>query len=45
MKKSKRNTKLNPCLYEDLIKSENLDPYKALIESSKVLKQTNKYIE
>ena len=42
MRKIKKNHKSNPDPYEDLIRSEQLDPYEALIKSNICLKKNIK---
>ena len=45
MRKSKKNNQSNPEPYEDMIRSEKLDPYEAQIKSNFIIKQSNKCIE
>ena len=45
MRKTKKNYKSNPDPYEDMIRSEQLDPYEALIKSNYCLKKSNKLTE
>ncbi len=42
MRKTEKN---NPEPYEDMIRSQKLDPYEAQIKSSDLLKQNNKPVE
>ena len=42
MRKIKKNHKINPDPYEDLIRLERLDAYEALIKSNDCLKKNNK---
>ena len=39
MKKNKRDKNLIPDPYEDIVKSESLDPYESLIKLNLLLKQ------
>ncbi len=45
MKKPKRNSQINPDPYEDIVRSEKLDAYEALIKYNSPCKKTNKSIE
>ena len=45
MRKTKKNHKSNPDPYKDLIRSEQLDAYEALIKSNILQKKINKLIE
>ena len=45
MRKTKKNYKINPDPYEDMIRSEQLDPYEALIKLNYCLKKSNKLTE
>ena len=45
MRKTKKNYKSNPDPYEDMIRSEKLDPYEALIKLNYCLKKSNKLTE
>ena len=45
MRKTKKNHKSNPDPYEDMIRSEHLDPYEALIKLNYCLKKSNKLTE
>ncbi len=45
MKKLKRNNKSNPDPYEDVLRSEKLDPYESLIKSVEILRQNKEYFE
>ena len=45
MRKTKKNYKSNPDPYEDMIRSEQLDPYEALIKLNYCLKKSNKLTE
>ena len=45
MRKTKKNYKSNPDPYEDMIRSEQLDPYEALIKLKYCLKKSNKLTE
>ena len=42
MRKIKKNPKSSPDPYEDLLRSERLDPYEGLIKSNVFLKENNK---
>tara|TARA_Y100001968_G_scaffold313434_1_gene337656 strand:+ start:488 stop:625 length:138 start_codon:yes stop_codon:yes gene_type:complete len=45
MKKSKKNNQRNPDPYEDIVRLEKLDPYEALIKSTVLHNQNNKFIK
>ena len=45
MRKTKKNDKSTPDPYEDMIRSEQLDPYEALIKSNSFIKRNNKSIK
>ena len=45
MRKTKKNYKTNPDPYEDMIRSEQLDPYEAQIKLNYCLKKSNKLTE
>ncbi len=45
MRKTKKNQKSDPDPYEDMIRSEKLDPYEALIKSNVFLKENNKSMQ
>ena len=45
MRKTKKNHTSDPDPYEDMIRSEKLDPYEALIKSNFFLKENNKSIQ
>ena len=45
MRKTKQKQKSNPDPYEDMIRSEKLDPYEALIKLNRCLKKSNKLTE
>ena len=45
MRKTKKNHKIRPDPYEDIIRLEQLDPYEALIKSNNFLKKNNKSID
>ena len=45
MRKTKKNYKSNPDPYEDMIRSEQLDPYEALIKLNYCLKKSDKLTE
>ncbi len=45
MKKIKTNKKINPDPYEDMLRSEKLDPYEALIKFKLLNKKESKSIE
>ena len=42
MKKTKRDKKVNPDPYEDIVRLEKLDPYETLIKSNEFLKKKYK---
>ena len=44
MRKTKKSNKVSPDPYEDMIRSEKLDPYEAQIKSNVFLKENNKFI-
>ena len=45
MRKTKRNNKVNPDPYEDVVRLEKLDQYEALINLSLLHKKNNKTTE
>ena len=45
MKKTKKNNESNPDPYEDMVRSEKLDPYESLINLSLLKKQQIKSVE
>ncbi len=45
MKKIKTNKKINPDPYEDMLRSEKLDPYESLIKPNFFNKKANESIE
>ena len=45
MRKTKKKFESKPDPYEDMIRSEQLDPYEALIKSNIFLKENNKSIQ
>ena len=45
MKKPKRKHERNPYPYEDMVRTENLDAYEALMKVNLVNKKNNKSIE
>tara|TARA_B100001250_G_C19114757_1_gene492665 strand:- start:59 stop:193 length:135 start_codon:yes stop_codon:yes gene_type:complete len=44
MRKTNKNHKSNPDPYEDMIRSEKLDPYEGLIKSNVFIKENKKSI-